>query len=153
MIKPSAELLKAGIEGFSINGKGNTVQIIGNSNMAVGHGIFTYLFNLGYRYYFANTDWHIVPPNVTLFKTMSQVSKPSFSLRRIWYGYGTGSKVADADYNFWMLANKGGGASMHHLDILMATSLPVISRLLLTILNGFILRLQKVVLQMMENLI
>jgi hypothetical protein len=109
-IKPSAELLKAGIEGFSINGKSNTVQIIGNSNMAVGHGIFTYLFNLGYRYYFANTDWHIVPSNVALFKTMNQVSKPSFSLRRIWYGYGTGSPVADADYNFWMQANKQWGA-------------------------------------------
>jgi hypothetical protein len=109
-VKPAAELLKAGIEGFSINGKNNTVQVIGNSNMAVGHGIFTYLYNLGYRYYFANTEWHIVPAKVTVYKTMKQVSKPSFNLRRIWYGYGTGSKIADADYNFWMLANKQGGA-------------------------------------------
>jgi hypothetical protein len=108
--KPSPDLSKAGIEGFFIKGDSKTVQIIGNSNMAVGHGIFAYLHNLGYRYYFANTDWHIVPANVLLYKTISQITKPSFSLRRIWYGYGTGSKIADSDYNFWMLANKQGGA-------------------------------------------
>jgi hypothetical protein len=78
--------------------------------MAVGHAIFSYLEFLGYRFYFANPDWHIIPSRPVLFRKWNIVSSPAFYHRRIWYGYGTGSKVADADYNFWVLANKLGGS-------------------------------------------
>lgn len=109
-VKPSTELLKAGVEGYSVNANGETVQILGNSYMAVGHGMFAYLESMGYRFYFANPDWHIAPVKPNLFKEISIVSNPSFLHRRIWYGYGTGSEKADADYNFWKLANKLGGS-------------------------------------------
>ena len=78
--------------------------------MAIGHGIFSYLESLGYRFYFANPDWHIIPVKPVLFRKWNTVSAPAFYHRRIWYGYGTGSKVADADYNFWVMANKLGGS-------------------------------------------
>jgi hypothetical protein len=109
-VKPSAKLLKAGVEGFSVDANENTVQILGNSNMAVGHGVFSYLESLGYRYYFANPDWHIIPSRPDLFRKWNIVSAPAFNHRRIFYGYGTGSTVADADFNFWFLANKMGGS-------------------------------------------
>jgi hypothetical protein len=109
-VKPSSALLQSGVEAFSIDANGNAVQILGNSNMAIGHGIFTYLDYLGYRFYFANTDWHIVPDKPNLFPRLNIVSRPVFDHRRIWYGYGTGSKIADDDYNFWVLANKLGGS-------------------------------------------
>jgi hypothetical protein len=109
-VKPSSSLLQSGIEAFSIDANNNSVQILGNSNMAIGHGIFSYLDFLGYRFYFANTDWHIVPSKPNLFQKWNMVSKPVFDHRRIWYGYGTGSKIADDDYNFWVLANRLGGA-------------------------------------------
>ncbi|MDP4261653.1 MAG: DUF4838 domain-containing protein [Bacteroidota bacterium] len=109
-VKPSSQLVKSGVEAFAVNANGQTVQIVGNSNMALGHGIFSYLDFLGYRFYFPNTDWHIIPVKPDLFRKWSIVSSPSFDHRRIWYGYGTGSKIADADYNFWVLANKLGGA-------------------------------------------
>jgi hypothetical protein len=109
MVKPSAKLLNAGVEGFSIDANDQTVQILGNSNMAVGHAIFSYLDFLGYRYYFANSEWHIIPSRLVLFKKWNIVSSPVFYHRRIWYGYGTGSKKADDDYNFWVLANRLGG--------------------------------------------
>ncbi len=109
-VKPAARLIKAGIEAFSVNANEQTVQILGNCNMAAGHGMFTYLEWLGYRYYFANPDWHITPTDPVLFRKWSIVSAPSFHHRRIWYGYGTGSATADADYNFWFLANKMGGS-------------------------------------------
>src|SRR6185503_16056652 len=109
-VKPSAQLLKAGVEGYSVDANEQTVRIMGNSNMAVGHGVFSYLESLGYRYYFANPDWHIVPSRPDLFRKWNTVSSPSFYHRRIWYGYGTGSKIADKDYSFWVLANKLGGS-------------------------------------------
>ncbi len=109
-VKPSSKLLQAGVEAFSGETNSNTIQIIGNSNMAIGHGIFTYLDMIGYRFYFANADWHIIPGKPNLFPKWSIVSKPSFDHRRIWYGYGTGSKLADDDYNFWFLANRQGGS-------------------------------------------
>jgi len=109
-VKPSAKLLNAGVEAYSVDVNEQAVQILGNSNMAIGHGIFSYLEFLGYRYYFANPDWHIIPSKPVLFRKWSIVSGPSFYHRRIWYGYGTGSKIADADYDFWVLANKLGGS-------------------------------------------
>lgn len=110
LVKASSQLLQSGVEAFSIDANGNSVQILGNSNMAIGHGIFSYLEFLGYRFYFANTDWHIVPDKPNLFPKWNIITKPGFDHRRIWYGYGTGSKIADDDYNFWVLSNKLGGA-------------------------------------------
>jgi hypothetical protein len=109
-VKAGSQLLQSGVEAFSINAGGNSVQILGNSNLGVSHGIFSYLHLLGYRYYFPNPDWHITPVKPALYKKYAIVSKPSFDYRRIWYGYGTGSATADSDYNFWVLANKLGGS-------------------------------------------
>lgn len=110
LVKPSSKLLSAGVEAFSLDGDKQTVRIIGNCNMAIGHGLFSYLELIGYRYYFANPDWHVIPDKPVLFRKWHVVSAPSFYHRRIWYGYGTGSKIADADYDFWFLANKQGGS-------------------------------------------
>ncbi len=109
-VKPPVRLRQSGVEAFSIEATGQSVLIFGNCNMAAGHGIFTYLEHLGYRYYFPSQDWHITPVRPALYSKWSLVSSPSFYHRRIWYGYGTGSKIADADYNFWVLANKLGGS-------------------------------------------
>lgn len=108
--KPSTLLRQSGIEAYSVTATTSSVIILGNSNMAVQHGIFAYLDKLGYRYYFANPDWYIVPNTPELFFNWSVNSKPAFEHRRIWYGYGTGSKIADADYNFWVKANRLGGS-------------------------------------------
>lgn len=110
LVKPSAKLRQSGVEAFSIDADGSSVKILGNSNMAAGHGVFTYLEKLGFRFYFANPDWHITPASPKLFFTWNLISKPAFDHRRIWYGYGTGSKIADEDYNFWVLANRLGGS-------------------------------------------
>ena len=107
--KPPAELISKGVEGFLIASTEKFVKIWGNSNMAVGHGIFTWLESLGYRYYFAHPDWYIVPSSLTIYKRFKLVSQPSLSHRRIFYGYGTGSQKADADFVFWQMANKIGG--------------------------------------------
>jgi hypothetical protein len=108
--KVPARLLSAGTEGFSVLAGKNSVEILGNSNNAIGHGIFTWLESLGYRYYFAHPDWHIAPSDLKLYGSLNIVSKPSFANRRIVYGYGTGSVKADKDFEFWHLANRMGGS-------------------------------------------
>ncbi|PZR27454.1 MAG: hypothetical protein DI535_10615 [Citrobacter freundii] len=106
----AVRLKKKSIESFSVVANGQTVKILGNCQMAIGHGVFTWLESLGYRYYFANSDWYITPAGVKLYSPLNLVSSPSFDHRKIWYGYGTGSDKADKDYFFWVLANKLGGA-------------------------------------------
>lgn len=108
-IAPNVTLRKAGVEAYSINADGRSVQILGNSDMAVGHGIFAWLESLGYRYFFANPDWHIVPAKFDIYSRLSVTASPAFDHRKIWYGYGTGSEKANNDYFFWILANKQGG--------------------------------------------
>jgi len=79
--------------------------------MAVQHGMFLYLEKLGYRFYFPNPDWYIVPKQLDLYNPFSYTGRPSFDQRRIWYGYGTvGSKTADSNYRFWFKANRLGGS-------------------------------------------
>jgi hypothetical protein len=109
-ISPSSKLMVMGPEGFSVVADEQSVQIIGNSDMALGHGLFTWLEALGYRYYFANPDWHIIPHKLNLFGIVSIISEPSLDQRKIVYGYGTGSAKADKDFVFWQLANKMGGS-------------------------------------------
>jgi hypothetical protein len=108
-IVPPPNLRSKGAEAFFIIGNDNGVQLFGNSNMAVGHAIFSWLESLGYRYYFANPDWYIVPSKPVIFKKIKTLSEPALQHRRIFYGYGTGSKKADDDFIFWQLANKMGG--------------------------------------------
>jgi hypothetical protein len=109
-IQPSSALVSAGTEAFSIIANGRSVQIIGRSNMALGHGIFTWLQALGYRFYFPQKDWHIVPSRLDVYKKLNILSKPAFDHRRIVYGYGSGSKPAEDDFYFWEMANKMPGA-------------------------------------------
>lgn len=108
--KYAPALQKLGAEGVMIKNTDNGIVIIGNSQMAVQHGVFIYLEKLGYRFYFPHPDWYIVPANPNLFSKIDYIAQPSFDHRRIWYGYGTGSKKSDADYNFWFKANRQGGS-------------------------------------------
>ena len=110
VVKGSTKLVQANIEAFSIKSDLQTVQILGKCNMGVSHGIFSFLDLLGYRYFFPDKNWHITPVKPKLFQKLELVSEPSFYHRRIWYGYGTGSKIADDDYNFWVMANRLGGS-------------------------------------------
>ncbi len=105
----SKELRKLGPEGVVIKSTAKGIAIIGNSKLAVEHGVFIYLEKLGYRFYFPHRDWHIIPASLNLFQKIEYAGQPSFGHRRIWYGYGTGSKSSTDDYFFWFKANRQGG--------------------------------------------
>jgi len=100
----------SGPEVFSIISDGKKVSITGNTALGVQHGVFKYLETLGFRYYFPDPVWYIVPFKPSLFKNMNLVSGPSLGHRSIWYGYGTGSLLVDTNYRFWYKANRLGGS-------------------------------------------
>lgn len=109
-LRSTSKLAGKGVEAFSLSSQQGSVEIAGNSDMAVGHGVFTWLEAIGFRYYFPHPDWHITPASLNLFPKISIISSPSFLHRRIFYGYGTGSVQADKEFVFWQLANKMGGS-------------------------------------------
>lgn len=109
-VKIPAKLSGSGVEAFALSGNDKTLQIFGNSNKAVGHGLFSYLEAIGFRYYFAHPDWYIYPARPGLYPKLNIVSGPDFDQRKIVYGYGTGSAKADQDFVFWQLANRMGGS-------------------------------------------
>ncbi|MBL7739737.1 MAG: DUF4838 domain-containing protein [Chitinophagaceae bacterium] len=97
-------------DAFLLTGNGRQVVIKANYFLGLYNGVFSYLRHLGFRYYFPNPDWHVYPVSLNLYPIINVEGKPSFDHRRLWYGYGTGSKKADADYNFWFMANRLGGS-------------------------------------------
>lgn len=102
---------KSGAEGVFIKSDARSITIVGNTKLAVQNGIFIYLERLGFRYYFPNPDWYIVPSIKNIYTDFNYVGRPSFDHRRIWYGYGTvGSKYGDDNYKFWCMANRLGGS-------------------------------------------
>lgn len=92
-------------ESFYIKADRNSLKIIGETRKAVEHGIFFYLHHLGYRYYFANPNWHFYPALKSVFKPIEGVFGPDYLNRRIRYNYGTGSEKASSHFNLWQKAN------------------------------------------------
>ncbi|WP_132052529.1 DUF4838 domain-containing protein [Pseudocnuella soli] len=96
-------------ESFSIKIFNDIVLLRSTTTRGLKNGVYWYLNLLGFRYYFPNKIWHHVPSVKTFFPPLDRVVTPSFQYRRIWYAYGTGSKTADRDYDYWVEANLLGG--------------------------------------------
>jgi hypothetical protein len=115
-------------DAFFINVSNKIVAIHSLSSAGIRNGIYWYLDHLGYRFYFQGTEWHYVPQLQTAFKPVTKTVSPSFTHRRIWYAYGTGSKVADQDYKHWAEANLLGGEEVnagHSYDAIVNRNKPV----------------------------
>jgi hypothetical protein len=96
-------------EAYRIEGNSKRMLLTGASALALQHAAFHYLHLLGYRYYFPNSVWHIVPQLKTPYISTALTTAPDFFFRRIWYGYASGSAQVEKDYAFWMKANRMGG--------------------------------------------
>jgi hypothetical protein len=106
-------LKEAPFDAFYLKATNSNVYIASSSTEGLQNGVFWYLQQLGYRYYFPHEVWHVVPKLKTVYKPVEKISIPSFTYRRIWYAYGTDSKKADADYNLWSKANLQGGEAVN----------------------------------------
>jgi len=99
-----------GPEAVWIEANSNGVCIVGKTPLAVRHGTYIYLEQLGYRWFFPNEVWHVVPKIMQVAVPFTYCGEPAFKNRRIWYAYGTSSKKCDDDYKRWVECNRQGGA-------------------------------------------
>ena len=100
-------------DGFAIkcDPAGGRLILMGNSPEAVSYAVYTLLESFGARWFFPGDVWEENPDKKTIsINQLEKIYKPSFDLRSIWYGWGTGpiteNKVA---YDRWVLSNKMGG--------------------------------------------
>ncbi|WP_162303895.1 DUF4838 domain-containing protein [Paracnuella aquatica] len=103
-------LAAATADAFHLSATQQTISVWSKSEAGIQAGIYWYLNRLGFRYYFPGAAWHYIPKLQSGYREVQHTGTPSFESRRIWYAYGTGSKLADADFKFWEAANLLGGA-------------------------------------------
>ncbi|MCX7705003.1 MAG: DUF4838 domain-containing protein [bacterium] len=95
-----------GPEGFIIKSERDNLWIIGNSELALQHGIYTLLENIGCRWYFPDPVWHVIPQKKEIKLSLDIREKPSFAWRNIWYEYGPRTPKLKLDYENWLKYNK-----------------------------------------------
>lgn len=85
--------------------------LMGKTPEAVSHAVYTFLENLGARWFFPGDVWEEMPEQKTIvFNTFERVYNPSYGMRKIWYHWGVGPIPENAEaYDKWCVANKMGG--------------------------------------------
>lgn len=115
--KYPGSLTKMGAEGFFIQGDRKGVYISANSDLGLQEAAFAYLRQLGYRFYFPDKAWHIIPQLQTACIEYTKLYSPSYQYRAINMSYGEGGAEIRNKHLFWQKANMLGGAfniSNHH---------------------------------------
>jgi hypothetical protein len=108
-----------GREAFSIRTQPRRVLLIGATDLGVSYSAFRFLELIGYRHFFPNKAWEVVPNTPDLQVSLQEDKRPDMLDRRIWFGFGTYSKEAAYDYQDWVRHNGMGAGKM------LETSLPV----------------------------
>ncbi|MBL9176669.1 MAG: DUF4838 domain-containing protein [Verrucomicrobiaceae bacterium] len=83
-----------GKEAFIVNSDGESLRLIGATDLAVSHAAFAFLEELGCRWFFPAKEWEVIPKKPSLYYDVGHSresgadSRPKILARRIWYGYG-----------------------------------------------------------------
>ncbi len=98
-----------GVEEILVHSSGGSLYLVGGSEKGVSHAVFTFLRELGCRWYFPGELWEELPRNTSIRGAWDIREKPDFSLgRRIWYGFGAYPKNR-RDLELWNRQNRMGG--------------------------------------------
>lgn len=79
--------------------------VLGASDLAVEHAVWTLLHAAGCRHYFPAAAWQIIPHMPTLSVQIDLRQRPSFLYRRLWYGGGMWDHNTKP-YNIWSEYNR-----------------------------------------------
>ncbi len=107
--KTPASLQKMGPEAVYIQSGREGVYAVANSPEGFSNAVFTYLDKIGFRFYFPDPAWHIVPDKPQLFASFEILEEPDYQFRSIFMGWGYGSDLLKDRYLFWERANRMGG--------------------------------------------
>lgn len=103
---------KAGIvekEAFYIRSEKDYLWIVGNTEMALQHGIYSFLERIGCRWYFPDPVWYVIPQKSEIKISIDVKERPSFAWRNIWYEFGPRTPKLKTDYENWLKYNKHHG--------------------------------------------
>ncbi len=84
--------------------------VLAAQDVGVGPAVYILLHELGCRWYFPHTAWHVIPRQRALRCRVNVHSQPAFRQREIWYEWG-GSvpKVSREQFRKWARYNLQGG--------------------------------------------
>ena len=100
---------RLGPEGIAVCSTDNRLWLLGNSPVAVRHAVNAFLETVGFRWFFPDPAWTVVPKCPDLTVGIRLVAQPAFAFRRIWYGWGPRTPELRKDYDAWMKHNRQGG--------------------------------------------
>lgn len=98
-----------GVESFAISPDGNSVYLIGATELGASHAVFRFLERLGCRWYFPAAEWEVVPRHDRIVVDFEETDRPRIPARRIWWGYGFFDRHegrCQADYEAWARHNR-----------------------------------------------
>ena len=98
-------------EGYYIKSSTDRIDFIGNSALALQHGVFDFLEQLGFRYFLPGDAWQIIPSKPSVFIRYERLTQPLYEFRSFANGQGYyRNKKVENDFNFWAKANRLGGS-------------------------------------------
>lgn len=92
-------------EEILVRSEPDRLLVLGASDLAVEHAVWTLLHAAGYRHYFPAAKWQIIPEIPELSVQIDVRQRPSFLYRRLWYGGGMWDHNTKP-YNIWSEHNR-----------------------------------------------
>ena len=94
-----------GREAYAIRTTGRRVLLLGATDLAASHAAYRFLREVGYRSFFPDKVWEVVPDKETLSFARDITDRPEILSRDIWMEAGSGSAQANEDYKDWKRRN------------------------------------------------
>ncbi|MEO6906566.1 MAG: DUF4838 domain-containing protein [Abditibacteriaceae bacterium] len=94
-----------GVEAYAIRTREKKVLLLGATDLGASHAAFRFLDELGYRHFFPNSAWEVVPKIPDLKWHLDITDRPQILVRSIWFEAGSGTAQAEKDYQNWKRHN------------------------------------------------
>ncbi len=102
-------------QGFLIRTEGNALFLVGRTAEALPFAAWTFLRQLGCRWYFPGANWQVLPRTPEVVVALDVMTEPAFLSRSIGYGSTPGGGLT-GQFESWRRANRMGGirGNIHH---------------------------------------
>lgn len=110
------KLQKLGKEAFLIRSFDNHLLLAANSELGLSHAVYTFLEELGCRWYFPTDTWTVLPKRTSITLNINRFDAPVFRMRTFSGTGGFGGKLPidqqmkiQGQWAMWMRRNRLGG--------------------------------------------
>lgn len=93
------------------------IHIVGGSPLAVRHGVYIVLEELGFRWFFKHPAWSVAPDTLHALERLDEVHEPAFDFRLIWHNsIDDGGWGKEGLYTLWRQRNRLDGARNYEVS-------------------------------------